>query len=162
MSKLKLSKLLNSLTEIGVLKVSPSGEISLYKEFDNLEESSKEIVQAINQSQKQRQKFEQSRLEMMRSYADVKGCRREYLLNYFSEQYNSPCNNCDNCKAGVSVEATSHQPYALNSQVSHKEWGLGTVLRYEGDKVTILFNQVGYKTLDIQTALLRRLLQRVT
>ncbi|WNZ27832.1 RecQ family ATP-dependent DNA helicase [Leptolyngbya sp. NK1-12] len=162
LSKLKLNKLLNSLTEIDVLEVSPSGEISFCEPIDNLEAVSQYVAEKITQAQKQRQKFEQSRLEMMRSYADVKGCRREYLLNYFGEQYNSPCNNCDNCKAGVSVEASSHQPYALNSQVTHKEWGLGTVLRYEGDKVTILFDRVGYKTLDIQTALLRRLLQRVT
>jgi len=25
-------------------------------------------------------------------------CRRKYLLHYFDEEYNSPCNFCDNCK----------------------------------------------------------------
>ncbi|WP_315889760.1 hypothetical protein [Kovacikia minuta] len=70
--------------------------------------------------------------------------------------------DCDNCKAGISTESRERQPYAIDSQVIHKSWGEGTVLRYEGDKIVILFEAVGYKTLDIQTALLRGLLQRAT
>lgn len=158
LSKAKLNKGLNYLIEIGVLEASPTGEIDLLRAIENPEQITKDITQ----TQQQQQKVEQSRIEMIRSYAETKGCRREYLLNYFGEQYESPCGACDNCKAGVSVASSSRQPYALNSQVTHKDWGKGIVMRYEGDKITILFDQVGYKTLDIQTALLRRLLQRVT
>jgi ATP-dependent DNA helicase RecQ len=44
-------------------------------------------------------------------------------------------------------------PYPLHSVVRHPEWGLGTVLGYESDRMTVLFDQVGYKTLS--TAVVR-------
>jgi ATP-dependent DNA helicase RecQ len=157
LSKAKLIRLLSRFTEVGVVAVSPTGEISLIMPLKPLNQ----IIEAMIQAQQQRQQIEKSRLTMMQGFAEVRGCRREYLLNYFGEQFNSPCNACDNCRAGITAEDTSHQPYALNAQVMHKEWGQGIVMRYEGGKVVILFDQVGYKTLDIQTALLRRLLQRI-
>ena len=35
-------------------------------------------------------------------------------------------------------------------------------MRYEADKIVILFEQVGYKTLSTMTAVLRGLLRRAT
>jgi ATP-dependent DNA helicase RecQ len=66
----------------------------------------------------------------------------------------------DNCEAGVTVEEESQKPFPLNSQVVHKSWGEGMVMRYEGDKIVILFDQVGYKTLGVNIALQRGLLKR--
>ncbi len=31
----------------------------------------------------------------------------------------------------------------------HRAWGEGTVMRYEGDRISVLFDAVGYKTLDL-------------
>ena len=44
---------------------------------------------------------EQSRLEMMRRYAEHAGCRRSFLLSYFGQSYRGPCGNCDNDEARV-------------------------------------------------------------
>jgi ATP-dependent DNA helicase RecQ len=33
--------------------------------------------------------------------------------------------------------------------VRHAEWGAGTVLSYEGDRMVVLFDDVGYKTLSV-------------
>jgi ATP-dependent DNA helicase RecQ len=33
--------------------------------------------------------------------------------------------------------------------VKHAEWGEGTVQRYDGDQMTVLFESVGYKTLSV-------------
>ncbi len=45
-------------------------------------------------------KVEQSRVEMMRGYAETTGCRRQFLLAYFGETLDEPCGNCDTCAAG--------------------------------------------------------------
>ncbi len=159
LSKSKLRSALNHLAEVGAIEVSPTGDVSL-KETDHLED----IGAAVAQVQERYKQVERSRLEMMRNYAEIRSCRREYLLNYFGENYSGPCGYCDNCQAGtapVEPEAEpKHQPYALDSQVVHKSWGEGTVMRYEAEKIVILFDQVGYKTLDLKTALLRQLLRR--
>jgi ATP-dependent DNA helicase RecQ len=85
---------------------------------------------------------------MMRGYAETSGCRRAYLLSYFAEAYDPPCDECDNCDAGrVSVEDFSQAPFPLNSRVRHATLGEGLVERYEGDTVTVLFDDIGYKTL---------------
>ena len=86
---------------------------------------------------------------MMRSYAETKDCRRQFVLNYFGEDYPAPCGNCDNCVAGTTV-ADAAQPFALNSAVVHRRWGRGLVVRYEGDKMTNLVDEVGYKNLSAE------------
>jgi ATP-dependent DNA helicase RecQ len=101
---------------------------------------------------------------MIRSYAEVRDCRRRFLLNYFGEELPEPCGFCDNCKTGHSYEVDTGglQPFPLSSRVIHKSWGEGLVMRYEGDKITVLFDQVGYKTLEVGMVLLRGLLTRAT
>lgn len=42
-----------------------------------------------------------------------------------------------------------HQPFPLNTRVRHDAWGEGLVQRYEVDKMVVLFDDVGYKTLDV-------------
>ena len=105
-----------------------------------------------------RKKVEQSRVDMMRAYAETKDCRRQFLLNYFGEAYDDPCGNCDNCLSGSVVE-DAHQPFELNSRVKHEAWGEGLVVRYEGDKIVVLFDEEGYKTLSVRTVTERNLLE---
>jgi ATP-dependent DNA helicase RecQ len=87
---------------------------------------------------------------MMRGYAETTGCRRQYLLGYFGERLPGPCGNCDTCDAGT---AEHHEPgtdeFPLNSSVRHSEWGSGVVMSIELDRLTVLFEDVGYKTLSI-------------
>lgn len=37
------------------------------------------------------------KLDTMGSFGELKTCRRRFLLNYFSEQTDDDCGNCDNC-----------------------------------------------------------------
>jgi len=39
------------------------------------------------------------RLRLMQEYADLTSCRREFLLQYFGDDFQGPCGNCDNCEA---------------------------------------------------------------
>src|SRR5215218_7726796 len=99
----------------------------------------------------EREEYERSRLEMMRSYAETNGCRRNFVLSYFGEEHEPPCGNCDNCDAGfVSSEANVERPFEIGTTVTHSEWGPGEVQRYEADRVVVLFESVGYRTLDLE------------
>ncbi|MBD2092131.1 RecQ family ATP-dependent DNA helicase [Microcoleus sp. FACHB-1515] len=158
LSKSKIKAALNRLSDVGVVEALPTGE---FAPAEQPPEKGEAIAAAL-EAQERQQKFERSRLEMMRGYAEVRNCRRQYLLNYFGEEYPQLCENCDNCKAGISHENTSdYQPFPIGNRVTHKEWGEGLVMRYEDDKVVVLFDQVGYKTLEVKRAVLFRLLTRV-
>ncbi|MDX2240981.1 MAG: ATP-dependent DNA helicase RecQ [Leptolyngbyaceae cyanobacterium bins.302] len=158
-SQSKLKAALSRLEEVGVVETLPTGEVAIAEPDIDSNEATATIIEI----QQQRRQWEKSRLEMMRGYAEVKDCRRKYLLNYFGEAYNAPCDCCDNCKAGISSEAEhgDNHPFPINSRVLHKSWGEGVVMRHEGDKVVVLFDTVGYKTLGVTIARLYRHLERV-
>lgn len=157
LSRTRLNTVLNALSDIDVLEVAPTGSVSLKLDQPDLEQ----ITQDVMRLQDRQQHRDRSRLEMMRGYAEERGCRRQYLLNYFGESLEAPCCFCDNCKRGwVPEDTQGPRPYPLGSWVSHRSWGEGLVIRYAIDKIVILFDQVGYKTLDTQMALLRGLLRR--
>jgi len=108
------------------------------------------------------QTVQRSRTDMMRQYAEGAACRGQYLLAYFGEHLAKPCGHCDNCDgtaARIPVQRPSVDlPYPVHSQVSHTEWGPGTVLRYEDDRMIVLFDEVGYKTLSVPVVLKQGLL----
>jgi ATP-dependent DNA helicase RecQ len=99
------------------------------------------------------QKLEQSRVEMMRGYAETRRCRHQYLVGYFGEETEDLCGHCDNCDGGAAeAEAAAmpaRAPYPLQSTVRHEQLGNGTVMDLEPGKVTVLFDEVGYRTLDL-------------
>jgi ATP-dependent DNA helicase RecQ len=112
-----------------------------------------EAAAAARQLAEHRERVDQSRVEMMRGYAETTGCRRQFLLGYFGEQLDEPCGNCDTCSDGsaAQVEAGPDDdvPFAAETPVEHSEWGPGVVMRVEDDRVVVLFDEVGYKTLGI-------------
>ncbi|MDQ3816013.1 MAG: hypothetical protein M3347_19055, partial [Armatimonadota bacterium] len=77
---------------------------------------------------------------------------RDELLNYFGEQLEANCRYCSQCDSGAttSIEAAQDAPFPLHSRVTHRAWGAGQVMRYEGDKMVVLFDEVGYKTLAVE------------
>jgi ATP-dependent DNA helicase RecQ len=112
-----------------------------------------------------RARVQQSRVEMMRAYAEARGCRRQVLLGYFGEPLDEPCGNCDRCAAGPEPEpagaAAGDGRFPVHSRVSHTAWGEGQVMGYEGDTVTVFFDSVGYKTLALELVEARELLTPV-
>ena len=153
-SETKLSAAVTRLEEAGALERLASGEVAPAGEAAELDDK----VEAAALAEDQRHRFDRSRVEMMRSYAEHDGCRREFVLTYFGEEYEGPCGNCDNCEAGLARPADGEQPWDVGSAVRHEEWGEGTVQRYDGGQVTVLFETVGYRTLGVDLVLERGLL----
>jgi ATP-dependent DNA helicase RecQ len=113
---------------------------------------------AVAQAQRRRT-VERSRLDMMTELAQTTGCRTRALLAYFGEILDRPCGHCDNCHEGLSGEVSRDGPYPLHSRLTHPQWGIGTVLRYEGEQMTVLFDDVGYKTLSVPVVVEHQLLR---
>ncbi len=110
------------------------------------------------------QTVQKSRTDMMRAFAETNACRTQTLLAYFGEEVTKVCGHCDNCAEGVAEEveeSTGDEPFAVHSKVSHAEWGEGMVMGYEEDKMTVLFDSVGYKTLAVPVVLEHKLLKAV-
>jgi ATP-dependent DNA helicase RecQ len=108
--------------------------------------------------QERYREMQRTRAEMMQGYAELEDCRRRYLLQYFGEPLEASCGNCDACLAGRAVEA-SGGPLAIGERVSHREWGAGTVIRREPEAVVVLFEEGGYRRLDVGLALENGLLE---
>ena len=102
---------------------------------------------------------ERSRLEMMRRYAEHTGCRRSFLLSYFGQDYPGPCGNCDNDRT-LAGGKTTVRPFAVGERVTSERWGEGTVQRYDGDELTVLFDDHGYRDLLVPLVVQRQLLRR--
>ncbi|MCA1648215.1 MAG: RecQ family ATP-dependent DNA helicase, partial [Chloroflexi bacterium] len=100
-----------------------------------------------------RRAYERSRLEMMRTYAELRSCRRRYILNYFGEEPDwRSCNNCDVDQlhpVAVATPDTPPGPFSIQERVTHPSFGAGVVQRVEGDVLTVLFDTAGYRTLDV-------------
>ena len=118
-------------------------------------------VLAASQAETEREdEIERTRLTMMRRYAEHAGCRRSFLLSYFGQDYPGPCGNCDNDLAHAEP-ARAEVPFAVGSRVVSERWGEGTVQRYDGDQVTVLFDEHGYRELFVPVVLERGLLRPV-
>jgi ATP-dependent DNA helicase RecQ len=103
--------------------------------------------------------IQKSRIEMMRAYAETTGCRRQFLLQYFGETDVGLCGDCDNCHAGTATdESEVASPFAVEQQVRHETFGPGVVMSLDGDEITVLFDDVGYRTLSLPTVVDRGLL----
>jgi ATP-dependent DNA helicase RecQ len=83
------------------------------------------------------------------------------LLNYFGEELDERCGFCDTCESGLTARDSNSMPFPASSRVTHTSWGQGLVMRYEEDKIVVLFDDVGYKTLSIEIVTTNGLLTAV-
>jgi ATP-dependent DNA helicase RecQ len=101
------------------------------------------------------ERVDRTRVEMMRGYAETRDCRRQFLLGYFGEQLAEPCGNCDRCEAnaaeGRKPEKPHRSPLPVDTPVEHQKWGSGVVISGEEDRVTVLFDEFGYRTLSLES-----------
>ncbi|WP_339135222.1 RecQ family ATP-dependent DNA helicase [Streptomyces sp. f51] len=126
--------------------------------------------------------LERSRVEMMRAYAETNGCRRRHMLGYFGESLaEGDCAGCDTCArtkelkeaplrtedilSGTGPEplgpVASEGAFPPGTRVGHRTWGEGEVMSEEGNRITVLFESVGYRTLSLPAVQARGLLTPV-
>ncbi len=144
-SRSKVLEAVGRLEEAGWLEIEPHGEVRRAPGGPTLEEA----VQSGVRESGERREFDRTRLAMMRSYAETRGCRRDHILSYFGEEHEVPCFYCDNCDAGLVKPDEAERPFPIGAVVTHKAWGPGEVQRYDRDRVVVLFESVGYRTLDL-------------
>jgi ATP-dependent DNA helicase RecQ len=148
----KVAAAVSRLEEVGAVEVQADGEVVASGATED------DAAAHAAAAQESRREFDRSRVEMMRGYAEVRDCRREYLLNYFGEPVEQRCGNCDRCDAGIADDPVS-RPFALGARVRHERWGDGAVQRYEADKMVVLFDEAGYRTLAVELVLENGLLE---
>jgi RecQ family ATP-dependent DNA helicase len=143
----KLTGLVNLLQHANAVEVNARGELRYAAKGPAPRQAAADAME-LDES---RRRVDDSRIDMMRGYAETAGCRRRYLLEYFGESHPQTCGNCDSCLAGA-VETTRDvdSPFPVHSDVVHVSWGTGTVMRAEPDRITVLFEDVGYKTLSLE------------
>jgi ATP-dependent DNA helicase RecQ len=123
-----------------------------------------ETVEAVIGRAEAQRRLEQSRVEMMRAYAETTRCRMEFLLAYFGEQVPAVCGRCDTCASGTAQAAFAAArpgatPYDVGADVVHRTFGPGSVVDVEGDTITVLFDDVGYRTLAVDVVERKGLLE---
>jgi ATP-dependent DNA helicase RecQ len=155
LSESKLTTAVSRLEEAGAVEVEPDGAITIRGR-----EIGEEAVDRATEAQEDRESYDRSRVEMMRAYAEAQeGCRRAFVLTYFGEQEPEPCGNCDICEAGRGAVEVDDEPFPVGARVAHVKWGQGMIQRYEPGEVVVLFDEAGYKTLDLESVNERSLLE---
>lgn len=116
------------------------------------------IVKAVRDHEDAQRRIRESRIAIMRGYAEAVRCRRIALLEYFGVEAPDTCGACDRCDAGEApARGTRRQtdssgedhPDGIRADdaVRHAEWGVGTVVGVEDDRLTVFFEEQGYRVL---------------
>ncbi|WP_431798661.1 RecQ family ATP-dependent DNA helicase [Microbacterium kunmingense] len=154
----RVTGLVNLLVEAGVVVVDQKGATIIAVRRP------KEAAALAREAAERRERIERSRLDVMRRYAETRDCRRKVLLGYFGDDGSASCRNCDTCRDGTAeetAEASADTPFPAGAEVEHVEWGRGSVVDVEDDRLTVFFGEQGYKVLQRAAVEERNLLTRV-
>ncbi|MEU8238743.1 ATP-dependent DNA helicase RecQ [Actinoplanes missouriensis] len=154
----KLGQYLNLLEQVGAVRTSARNKLTVPARAP----LPAEAAEAAIEEYERQQLVVGSRTDMMRAFAQSRQCRTETLLAYFGEDQKRPCGHCDNCADGSAAEvdaAEEEGPFPVHSHVRHGEWGTGMVMNYEEERMTVLFDTVGYKTLSVPVVVEQKLLE---
>jgi ATP-dependent DNA helicase RecQ len=166
----KIGQLLSLLEQVGAAVPVDGGRLRAPRFGPAPEEAARLAVAQVERFQT----VQRSRIDMMRYLAETESCRGQALLAYFGEHLRDRCGHCDNCMAAEPAPGRAAAPRQrrrgaepagvpapVHARVRHGEWGEGIVLQYDGDRMTVLFDNVGYKTLSVPVVIEQRLLAEV-
>jgi ATP-dependent DNA helicase RecQ len=119
-----------------------------------------EAVERARDVAKGAERVDLTRIEMMRAYAEGGDCRRQRLLGYFGDHLPHGCGNCDRCWEEDRGAAQDIQPaVAVDTVVEHREWGRGVVLDGDANRLVVLFDDYGYRAMDLDVVRANGLLE---
>jgi ATP-dependent DNA helicase RecQ len=95
----RITGLLNQLQETGAVTASHGG---IRLDAARNPDSARVVERAVELAEA-RERVDKSRIAMIRSYAETRRCRRQFLLGYFGEDRPEPCGNCDTCSEGTAA-----------------------------------------------------------
>jgi ATP-dependent DNA helicase RecQ len=153
----KLGQFLGLLEQVGAVQAGSGHKLTVPPRAPLPAAAAKAAVEEYERQQA----VVRSRTDMMRGFAQSRQCRSETLLAYFGEDQKKVCHHCDNCADGTAEiidAAEAAGPFPVHSHVRHGEWGTGMVMNYEEDRMTVLFDSVGYKTLSVPVVVEQKLL----
>lgn len=159
LSRRRALSTVQKLSELGATRLGVHGEVALVGR-----PVVRKLVQAVEAAEEARKDFESTRVEMMRNYAETRGCRTRFVLTYFGETFDGACGRCDNCKTGrtKALQAEAEQsPFAEGARVVHAAWGEGQVVRTEADVLVVLFDEGGYRNLSLDLVVDGNLLEPI-
>jgi ATP-dependent DNA helicase RecQ len=113
--------------------------LNLLDETSAGDDSGENPVQLVRQRAEAHRAMQESRIEMMRGYV--------------GEDESELCQDCDNCESGRAHERSVNGPFGVQDRVRHRTFGDGMIMDVDGDQVTVLFGDVGYRTLHLPTVL---------
>jgi ATP-dependent DNA helicase RecQ len=142
LSASRTKRAVNALTAAGALVQQRDG-LKWSESFDGPASAAEAAYELGERHRSQ----SQTAVELVRRYAETADCRRRLLLQLLGEARQETCGRCDNCRAGTASELTD-EPFPIGSRVRHREWGNGIVQQYEQDRVVVLFETAGYRTLS--------------
>lgn len=72
------------------------------------------------------------KLQLMQAYCEHEGCRRQYLMQYFGEQFPAYCGSCDYCLSTLEeVDATVNAQKLLSAIVrTNERYGAGYIIDF--------------------------------
>ncbi|MEU9536480.1 MULTISPECIES: RecQ family ATP-dependent DNA helicase [Streptomyces] len=167
----RLTAVVNLLEQVSAVRTNDAGELVPTEGF-----SASEAARRAAERANAHKRLERSRVDMMRGYAETNGCRRRFLLGYFGEasEEAESCGSCDRCtSAEADGRGLTLGPEVLagtggligepslppgentilpGASVQHERWGRGSVMSGEKERVTVLFDSVGYRTLSLAVA----------
>ena len=162
----KVRRTLQLLEAAEVAEVGFAGESRGTADLDD--HSAAELTEHVMEQQQRFRDWRRHRLEQMRRYAETGACRRSVLMPYFDGPAVEHCHRCDNCEtaARLAEQQPGHTeaaddtpspdepdidlPYPLRSSVEHESFGRGIVHGYSDGCVTVLFESVGEKDLNLE------------
>jgi ATP-dependent DNA helicase RecQ len=145
-SETRLTVAVDRLRRAGALTLTGNGDVG----WTGRERAVDDYVATALAEHERYRVTDRTRTEMLERYLETDGCRWRVILGYFGQPSEEDCGHCDNCRTGASVPPDGDAEFRLGRRVRHATFGAGEVIAVEGDTITVLFSDAGYRTLSLE------------